>query len=150
MTNHLDLPSDYFEEDISSGVSNNDKEEIRLADTMGNDDKNIRPVDIDKQRPITLNWTPRNGLLSELPRNFREVTFSRSEFPVSTPVSDTRYVLSESQSNNPFYPFNNQLDYAMAHYFAESETTKCNVNKFLSNLLMELITKQLLYCNTDE
>ncbi len=47
-TNHPDLPSDYFEEDISPGASNNDKKEIRLPDTMGNDDENSRPADIDQ------------------------------------------------------------------------------------------------------
>ncbi len=57
-TNHPDLPSDYFEEDISPGASNNDDEKIRPADTTGNDNKNSRPVNIDKQRPTTPNWTP--------------------------------------------------------------------------------------------
>ncbi len=47
-TNHPDLPSDYFEEDISPAASNNNKEEIRTADTTGNDDENSRPADIDK------------------------------------------------------------------------------------------------------
>ena len=53
--NHPDLLSDNFKENISLGVSNNDKEKIRLADTIGNDNENSRPVNIDKQRPITLN-----------------------------------------------------------------------------------------------
>ncbi len=47
-TNHPDLPSDYFEEDISPGASNNDEEEIRPADITGNDDENSRPADIDQ------------------------------------------------------------------------------------------------------
>ncbi len=149
-TNHPDLPSDYFEEDISPETSNNDEEEIRLADTMGNDDENSRPADIDEQRPTTPNWTPRNGRLSESSRNFREVTFSKSKFPVGTPVSDTRYVHPGSRSNNPFHLFNDQLDYALAHYFAESETTKRNIDKFLSNPLMKPIIKKLSYRNEDE
>ncbi len=106
-TNHLGLPSDYFEEDISPGVSNNDEEEIKPADTIDNDDENSRPADIDEQRPITPNWIPQNGLLSESSRNFREVMLCESEFPVGTPVSDTRYMHPGSRSNNPFYPFNN-------------------------------------------
>ncbi len=149
-TNHPDLLSDYFEEDISPGASNNDKKEIRPADITDNDDGNSRPADIDEQSPTTPNWTPRNGLLSESSRNFRKVTFSESEFPVGTPVSDTRYVHPGSRSNNPFHSFNDQLDYALAHYFAESETTKRNVDKFLSNPLMKLITKKLSYRNADE
>ncbi len=104
--NHPDLPSDYFEEDISPRASNNDEEEIRLADTMGNNDENSRPADIDKQRPTTPNLISRNGLLRELSRNFREVTFSESKFPVGTPVLDTRYVHPRIRSNNPFYLFN--------------------------------------------
>ncbi len=75
--------------------------------------------------------------------------FSESEFPVGTPVSDTRYIHLRSRSNNPFYPFNDQLDYALAHYFAESETTKRNVDKFLSNPLIKPITKKLSYRNSD-
>ncbi len=47
-TNHLDLLSDYFEEDISPGALNNNKEEIRSVDTTSNDDENSRPADIDK------------------------------------------------------------------------------------------------------
>lgn len=63
--NHLDLSSDKFEEDISLGASNNDKEKMRPVDTNSNNDENSRPVDIAKQKPITLNETPWNGLLSE-------------------------------------------------------------------------------------
>ncbi len=55
MTNHPDLPSDYFKKDISPEESNNNKEVIRPADTTGNDDENSRPADIDKQRPTTPN-----------------------------------------------------------------------------------------------
>ncbi len=55
-----------------------------------------------------------------------------------------------SQSNNPFHLFNDQLDYVLAHYFAESETIKHNVDKFLSNPLMKSIIKKLSYCNIDK
>ena len=77
------------------------------------------------------------------------MTFSKSKFLIGIPVSDTQYKHFKSQNNNLFYLFNNQLDYVLAYYFAELETTKCNINRFLTNLLMKLITKKLLYCNAD-
>ena len=89
-------------------------------------------------------------MLSESFSTFREVTFSESEFLADTPVLDTRYEHLESQNNNPFYLFNGQLDYVLAHYFADLETTKRNIDKFFTNLLMKPITKNLSYCNTDE
>ncbi len=106
MTNHPDLLSDYFKDDVSPRVPNNNKEEIKLADTTSNDHENSRLMGIDKQRPITLNLTFRNGLLSELSRNFREVIFSESKFLVGIPVLDIRYIHSRSQSSNPFHLFN--------------------------------------------
>ena len=78
------------------------------------------------------------------------MTFSESEFSAGRPVSDTRYKHPESQKNNPFYPFNDQVDFALAHYFADSETTKHNINKFLTNPLMKPLTKNLLYRNLDK
>ncbi len=149
-TNHSDLLSGYFKEDISSGTSNNDKEEIRFADTIGNDYENGKSADRDDQKPTTSNWTPRNSLLSESSRIFREVTFGESEFPISTLLFDIRYVHPGSGSSNLFHPFNDQLDYALAHYFAKSEIIKRNIDKILSNLLMKPITKKLSYCNTNE
>ena len=38
----------------------------------------------------------------------------------------------------------------MAHYFAELEITKDNVNKFLSDPLMTLFIEKLSYKNTNE
>lgn len=49
-----------------------------------------------------------------------------------------------------FHSFNDELDYALAHYFAESETTKDNVDKFFSNPLMRSINEKLSYRNADE
>lgn len=40
--------SNNFEKSIGLEISNNNKKEIRLANTMDNDNKNSRPVDIDK------------------------------------------------------------------------------------------------------
>lgn len=44
---------------------------------------------------------------------------SKYEFPIDTLVLDTRYEYPRSQNNNLFYPFNDQLNYALAHYFEE-------------------------------
>ena len=131
-------------------VSNHgDLEKIRPAN-RSNNEEDIRSADIEKQRPVTPYETPQNGLLSELSSTFREVTFSKSKFPAGTSVFDIQYKHPESQNNNLFYPFNDQLDYTLVHYFAESETTTRNVKRFLTNSLMKLITKKLSYCNTDE
>ena len=59
--------------------------------------------------------------------------FTKSKFPSGTPILDTRYEHLENQNNNPFYSFNSQLNYVLAHYFANSETTKRNIHKFLTN-----------------
>lgn len=63
---------------------------------------------------------------------------------------NTRYKNLKSQNGNLFYFFNNQLDYALDYYFADSETIKRNVDKFFTNLLMKLIIKNLLYQNVNE
>ena len=76
--------------------------------------------------------------------------FNESKFPASTSVLNTRYKHLESQNNNPFYPFNDQVDYALAYYFADSRTTKRNIDKFLTHSLMKPITKNFLYYNSDK
>ena len=54
-TNPLDLPSDNNKKGITSELSNfGDLEKTRLAD-IGNDKEDIKPVDIDKQKPTTSN-----------------------------------------------------------------------------------------------
>ena len=95
--------------------------------------------------------TPQDGLLgSESSSSLTEVRFSEQEFPAGTPVSNIKYDHPGSQNDNLFYPFHNQLDYALVHYFAQSETTKDNVDKFLSDLLMAPLTEKLSYQNADE
>ena len=90
--------------------------------------------------------TSQDGLLaSELPLSLREVRFIEQEFPASKPVSDIKYHQPGFQNNNPFYPFNDQQDYALANYFAESETTKGNVDRFVSDPLMSLLIEKLSY-----
>ena len=76
--------------------------------------------------------------------------FSKTKFLAGTPVLDTQYNHLRSQYNNLFYSFNDQLDYALAHYFSELGTTKRNVYRFLTNSLMKHITEKLSYCNVDE
>ena len=38
----------------------------------------------------------------------------------------------------------------LVHYFIDSETIKQNIDKFLTNLLIKPIIKNVLYCNVDE
>ncbi len=87
-TNCPDLPLDNNEKGISPRASNHGKERTRPA---SNNNEDIRPVDIDQQRPITPNSIPQHRLLSKSSRNFREVTFSESEFPAGTRVLDIGY-----------------------------------------------------------
>ena len=148
-TNSLNLPSDNNEEDISPVTSKNSKEKIRPTN-INNNKKDIRLADIDKEKPAIPNWMSQNGLLIELSLTFKEVTFNEYKFPAGILVLDTRFKHPGSQNNNFLYNFNDQLDYLLAHYFANSETTKCNIDKFITNLLMKPITKDLSYCNADE
>ena len=78
------------------------------------------------------------------------VRFSDQEFAVETPVSHNKYNHSGFQNNNLFYLFHDQLNYGLAKYFAESETTKSNVNKFLSESLIALLTEKLSYQTADK
>ena len=90
--------------------------------------------------------TPQDGVFaSELLLSLREVRFSEQEFPVSKPISDIKYHHLSSQKNNPFHPFNDQLDYVLINYFADFETIKGNVDRFLSDLLMFPLTEKLSY-----
>ena len=64
-------------------------------------------------------YTPQDGLFrSKSSSFFREFRFSEQEFPTGTPVSNIKYDHLGSQNNNLFYPFNDQVDYILAHYFA--------------------------------
>ncbi len=80
----------------------------------------------------------------------KEEWFCSYGFPVDTPISDKKYRYPRSNHENSFYPFNDQQDYAIAHYFADSETTKGNMNKFLIDLLITPLTKKLSYKNADK
>lgn len=80
----------------------------------------------------------------------REEWFTGNEFPAGIFISDIKYNHSRFQYKNSFYLFKDQLDYALAHYFAKLETTKGNINKFLFDLLMAPLTEKLSYKNANE
>ena len=95
--------------------------------------------------------TPQDGLLiSESSASLGEVRFSEQVFLAGKPVSNIRYLHLCFQNDNSCHPFNDQLDYALATYFAESEITKSNVDRFLYNPLMAPLTKKLSYQNADK
>ncbi len=80
----------------------------------------------------------------------REKWFSSHEFFVGTIISNKKYQYLRLKYKSSFYFFNNKLDYNLAHYFVESEMTKGNVIKFLTDLLMTIFIKKLFYKDTDE
>ena len=95
--------------------------------------------------------TPWDGLLaSKSLLSLREEWFTGNEFSAGILVSDIKYKHPGLKHQNSFYPFNDQLDYALTHYFAKLETTKGNVNKFLFDPLMTSLIKKLSYKNADE
>ncbi len=95
--------------------------------------------------------TPRKRLFaSESLSTLRKEWFNSHEFPAGTPISDKKYKHPRSKHKNSFYFFNDQLNYSLPHYFTESKTTKDNVNKFLTDLLMAPLTEKLSYKNADE
>lgn len=92
-----------------------------------------------------------NKLLTELSLSFKEIIFTESKFPTSTPVLDAKYKYSESyKNNNLYYSINNQVDYVLTHYSTNSKTTKCNINKFFTNFFIRPIIKNVSYCNADK
>lgn len=87
---------------------------------------------------------------SKLTSCLKEVWFAEQEFLANLSISKIKYNHPESQNDNIFYPFNNQLDYALAYYFTNSEITKGNIDKFMSNSLIALFTKKLSYQNANK
>lgn len=83
-------------------------------------------------------------------KNFKEVIFNKFFFLFKILVLDIKYEHFRNKNNNLFYLLNNQLDYIMTYYFMELKIIKCNINKFLSNLLIKFIIKKLLYFNIDK
>ena len=76
--------------------------------------------------------------------------FIDQEFVTCPPISNIKYNHPRLQNNNCFYLFHNQLDYRIANHFAKSKTTKSNIDKFLSKLLIDLFTEKLSYQNVDK
>lgn len=95
--------------------------------------------------------TPQNRLLAnELLFSSRLIWFSEKKFLAGKPISDIKYNYRRSQNNNNFYLFNHQLNYLLAHYFADSKNIKSNIKRFLSNLVMASLDKKLSYQNADK
>ncbi len=62
--------------------------------------------------------TPRKELFASKSLSaLKKEWFSSHEFPAGTPISDKKYKHPGSKHKNSFYPFNDQLDYGLAHYF---------------------------------
>lgn len=61
---------------------------------------------------------------------FKKIYVNESKFLVGIPILDIRYEYFKSQNNNPFHLLHDQKNYILADCFIESETTKCNINKF--------------------
>ena len=99
---------------------------------------------------LTKNTSQDRLLASKCLLLLRKEWFIKNKFPAGTPISNIKYNNLGVKHQNSFYLFNDELGYALAHYFAESETTKCNINKFLSDLLIIPLTKKLFYKNVDE
>ena len=143
-----------FEED--ENTSDNfgfyeDKKSIPKAQDIERDHKNLVGKSSDIRSCTRAKRISQDGLLeSELSSSLREIRFSKREFFTGTLVSNIKYNYLRSQNDNLFYLFHNQLDYILSHYFAESETTKDNVNKFLSNPLITPLTEKLYYQNTNK
>lgn len=95
--------------------------------------------------------TSHNGLLASGSSSFlRKVRFSRQEFSADQLVSDIKYHHLGYQNDNLFHPCNNQLDYVLAKYFAVSETTNGNIDRFPSDPLIAQLTTKLSDRNTDK
>lgn len=89
-------------------------------------------------------------LTSESSSALKKKWFNSYKFFTGTRILDIKYWHPRSKYNSSFYPFNDQLDYTLAYYFAESETTKGNFNKFLTDLLIVPLTEKLSYKNVDK
>lgn len=89
-------------------------------------------------------------LVSEFLSTLKKKQFSIHKFLSGILISNMKFRHPRLNHKNSFYLFNDQFDYALANYFAKSEITKDNINKFSTNLLIIPLTKKLSYKNTDE
>ena len=98
------------------------------------DHRNLKAKSLDTRSRIIdslSRCTSQTGLFgSELSLFLRKVRFNDQKFTANTPVFNIKYNLPEFQNNNLFYFFHDQLDHGPVKYFAESKTTKNNMNTF--------------------
>lgn len=126
----------------------NKKLTIKGSDIKDNDINLIsKSLDIENRaKDILLGYIFQNRLFeSELLSFLKEVQFIDQEFVISILVSNIKYNYPKSQNDNLFYLFHDQLNYALANYFAKFKTIKRNIDKFLSKLLIISFTKKLSY-----
>lgn len=75
-------------------------------------------------------------LASESLSSLKEIRFDKPEFSAIKFILNIKYHQPRSLDNNLFYLFNNQLDDALANFFAKFKIRKNDVKRFLSNLLI--------------
>lgn len=80
----------------------------------------------------------------------REKWFGSYKCPTGISILDKKYKHAGSVYKISFYLFNDQLNYSLAHYFAESKITKGNINKLFTDPLMIPFIKKLSYKNANE
>lgn len=76
--------------------------------------------------------------------------FSKYKILAGILILNTRYKHPVDKNNNIFYLFKNQVDYILVYFFADSETTKCNIDKFFAHPIIKFITQNLLSRSTDK
>ena len=153
---HIQLKQDVPMSRIDDNISDNfrpykDKKSLSKAQAIEENHKNLVEKSLDTGIHAKTKRISQDRLLgSESSLFLREIRFSKEEFPTGTPVSNIKFNYPRLQNDNLFYPFYNYLDYALAHYFAEFETTKGNVDKFPSNPFMVLLIERLSLQNADK
>ena len=115
-----------------------------LGETVTTANRNGTPITLTENTPLKRLFASKS-----LPA-LREKWFSSNKFPANTSISDKKYKHPRSKHKSSFYLFNNQLDYGLAHYFPKPETTKGNMNKFITNPLMAPLIKKLSYKNSEK
>ena len=156
---HIQLKQDILiqgkNENASKNVGSHEDEQLTLEEQdIEKDHRNLGGKSSDTRnhaRDGLSGCTLQSELLeNELSSSLREVRFNDQEFATSILISNIKYNHPRFQNDNLFYPFYDQLNYRLAKYFAESKITKSNIDKFLSEPLMTLLTKKLSYQNADK
>lgn len=89
-------------------------------------------------------------LESEFLSLLKEKWFTGNKFSIGISISNIKFNYLGLQYKNSFYLFKDQLTYVLAYYFAKSETTKCNVIKFLCDSSIRSLIEKLLNKNANE